>query len=147
MRNPDPRNISPIPRWTPSKNKYIPENVSHVLTESDKEIECYHLSFQHYNDTVCEINDLVKNGSRRALLNLKTIGRCYSLSSLKSSNIDITPVDNKGAYKKIFQRLTEDVEIREHKIQSTARIFYFISDKMFYIVAITNTHIETSKHH
>jgi len=146
MRNPDPQNIPPIPKWKPKKNKYIPDRVSNVPKESDPEVECYHLSFQFYNESTCEISHLVKNNARRALLNIKTIGRCYDISSLKSNNIDITPVQNAGAYKKLFRGLTDDVEMREHEVQGTSRIFYFISDKMFYLIAITNSHLETSKH-
>lgn len=137
---------SPIPQWTPNKPKLLDEQVGHYLDKSDPETEVFHISFKYYNDKECEIAGLIKNRAIAALINLKIIGRCYDFKSLKDNGINIIKVRPSGDYQKLFtKRITEDVELREHKIQSDARLFYFIAEKMFYIVAITNSHYETDK--
>ena len=66
--------------------------------------------------------------------------------SLQQNNIHTRIVTNYGEYKILYYGLGPDVEIREHEIQSTARIFYYFVDKYFYIRAIKNSHFETDKH-
>lgn len=137
---------SPIPQWIPNKPKLLDEQVGHYSDKSDPETEVFHISFKYYNDKECEIEGLVKNRAIEALTNLKIIGRCYDFKSLKDNGIDILKVWPSGDYKKLFtKRITQDVELREHKIQGDARLFYFIAEKMFYIAAITNSHYETDK--
>ena len=79
---------------------------------------------------------------------LKKIGRdIYSYKDFESKGIDKIPVQCKGDYKKLFNKLFEEVELFEHKLQNTARIFYFLDNlkKVMYIVAITQKHFETDK--
>ncbi|MBU3979272.1 hypothetical protein KJ980_06090 [Patescibacteria group bacterium] len=137
---------SPISQWNPNKNKILDDRLTINPSAKDPEGEIFHISFKYYNDKICEISLLQKNIARQALKNLKTIGRCFDLNSLKANNIDILHIAPSGAYKKLFTRsITEDIDLREHKIQGTSRLYYFISSKMFYIVAFTNAHFETNK--
>src|SRR6266404_6439589 len=130
---------SPIPQWKPEENKILDNRLALNPAKGDPEDKIFHISFKHYNNSLCEIPILFKNRAKRALENLKTIGWCHDLKSLRENGIDILPVTPAGAYKKLFtQSVTEDVELKEHKIEGDARLFYFIVGKMFYIVAITN---------
>ncbi len=138
---------SPIPQYNPLKsNTFIPEKAVHVPQSQNPEDTGFLISFQYYRDDICEIKLLVKNGGKRALENLRAIGKSYNEVSLKDNHIDTKNVQNCGEYKKLYSGLSPDIDIREHKILSTARLFYFFVDKYFYIRAIKNSHFETEKH-
>ncbi len=147
MRN----GTSPIDQWSPktklAENRFIPNTAAQLPQDIDPEAKQFLISFKHYRDDLCQIDYLVKNTGRKGLMNMRVVGRCYDRSSLKSHNIDITPVSNAGAYKVLYSGLPDDAEILEHRIQSTARLFYFIVGNNFYVRAITSTHFETRKHH
>lgn len=129
-------------------NGLIPLSASELKIEEEPETRPFLISFKRYNDRLCEIDaSLIKNCQRQALLDMKKIGRCISTNDFKDFGIDYIPVEYRGEYKKLFRGLDESIELYEHKLQGTARIFYFVSDpeKTFYIVAITQTHFETGK--
>lgn len=140
--------ISPIPQWKPPRNtKILDEKVALYPTRNDPEAEVFNISFKYYNDRECEISILEKNRAKKALENFKIIGRCYDFPSLMKQNINIKKVKPIGDYRKLFKNgITEDTTLREHKIQGDARLFYFIAEKIFFIIAITNNHYETDKH-
>ncbi len=50
-------------------------------------------------------------------------------------------------YKKLYRGIAEGIELKEIKLQQTARIFYFDiePERTFYVVAITENHLETDK--
>ena len=52
-----------------------------------------------------------------------------------------------GEYKKLFKGLEDDIELKEIKLQQSARVFYFDiePERTFYVVAITDNHLETDK--
>ena len=140
-------NKSSIPQYIPLKrNSFMPERAAQLPQSENPEDKRFVISFQNYRDDLCEIKLLEKHKGRRALENLRTIGRCYDEVSLQQNNIHTRIVTNYGEYKILYYGLGPDVEIREHEIQSTARIFYYFVDKYFYIRAIKNSHFETDKH-
>lgn len=127
----------------------IPDSVAEPPFKEDIETRPFMICYRHYNDKQCEVRDLQKNVHLRILQDFRTIGKLTSLKEFKNYNIDILSVNNTGEYKKIYSNLSPDIEIKEHKLQGTARIFYFTTiDKVFNIfniVAITNRHFETDK--
>ena len=139
---------SPIPQWKPPENtKILDEKVALYSPRNDPEAENFNISFKYYNDRECEISILEKNRARKTLENFKVIGKCYDYPSLERQNIDITKVKPAGEYLRLFKNgITEDMTLREHKIQGKARLFYFIAEKVFFVIAITNNHLETNKH-
>lgn len=114
------------------------------VTTLSKTHSCYLLSFKHYNEDVCEIKFLEKNRSKECIQALKRITHA-ELGKLKEKNIDQIPIAKAGEYKKLYNHLTMDVELFEHKVQGDSRIFYFTAAEECFIVAITNNHIETDK--
>ncbi len=135
--------ISPIPQWKP---KVLKEEVS-LYRKPDPELDFFHISFKHYNDDLCEVSILEKNRARQTIQNFKVIGRCHDFGSLKDGNIGIRKITPTGDYLKLFVgSMTKDTELREHEIQGDARLFYFVAEKMFNVVAIMNNHLETRKH-
>lgn len=138
---------SPIPQYNPIKyNTLIPERAAQLPQYTNPEDNKFVISFQYYRDDLCEIKFLEKNRGRRALENLRAIGKYYDKTSLEQNNIHTISIRNNGEYKRLYYGLAPDIEIREHEIQSTARLFYFFVDNYFYVRAIKNSHFETDKH-
>lgn len=104
----------------------------------------YFLSFKFYNEKLCEVDVLEKNRPKECIKVLKRISQT-SIGNLKEKNIDRIPVENRGEYKKLYNGLTNEVEVFEHKIQGDARLFYFTAASDFFVLAITNNHLETNK--
>lgn len=121
----------------------IPYDVA-IHRDKDIENEFFTISYRFYNDKECGIDSLVKNNSKRFLKDLRKIGNSNPLT-LQSNNISSITVKNSGEYKKLYSKLTEDVQILEHKGSGTSRLFYFYSGFEFYIIAITSRHYETNK--
>lgn len=121
-------------------NSKIPDKVAQLLGLDRN----YVISFKYYRDNLCEMKLLEKNKPKECLQILKRIGKTQ-IGKLAESNIDRIPIKNSGEYKKLFHQTTPDVQIFEHKVQNTSRIFYFTSAHEFHIVAITNSHLETEK--
>lgn len=61
--------------------------------------------------------------------------------------MDRIPVRCDGEYKKLYRDIAEGIELKEIKLQQRARIFYFDiePERTFYVVAITENHLETDK--
>ena len=123
----------------------IPGSVALINDPKDYETLQYHLSFEFYKEKLCEIDLLEKNGAKRALHNIKTIG-LSNRKSLGQNGIDSFPIENSGEYSSLYNKLPPDADLKEHKIQGTARIFYFTVNRLFHIVCIKNSHFETKKH-
>jgi len=123
----------------------LPESVAINPSQADDEALPYLISYEMYNDSECEIKDLLKNIARTALLDLRKIGNSTK-KKLGENGIDYLPVSNSGAYTSLYNKLPPDVEIKEHKISGDSRLFYTTSGRRFYIICIKNSHIETKKH-
>jgi hypothetical protein len=131
-----------------SKDNLIPQEVAELSTEEELEGEPYLLSFQKYNNSLCEIDNLLKNCPKRALKDLKTMGRdIFDFKDFNKYGIRTKLIKCDGEYKKLFSRLSLDRELRQHDLPGTARMFYFISEieRVIYVIAFTNRHFETDK--
>lgn len=135
-----PQGITRLPQLT-----RIPDKVGEIRSPFDPETKPFLISYEYYNDKLCEIKILEKNRAKQCLQDLRMIGKCNT-NSLCGNGIDILSVCNQGDYSKLFNKLPPDIKLKEHKIQGDGRIFYFISRNLFHIVAITNNHLETNKH-
>ncbi|NGX32563.1 MAG: hypothetical protein K1060chlam4_00611 [Candidatus Anoxychlamydiales bacterium] len=118
----------------------IPSNVALIGDKNPN----YVITFKKYNDKICQINDLIKNSPKECLHVFKRITHLL-VGQLQENNIGKIPISKKGGYKILFNGLDEDVDLYEHKIQGTARLFYFTAAHEFCVVAITANHLETNK--
>jgi len=125
----------------------IPQTVIEMPQETEApEANPYVISFVKYNDRMCEISDLNGNKAKKAIETLKTIGtKIRSTADYQRYSVGRIPVRCEGEYKKLFNGLPQDVDLKELKLQQDARIFYFDiePDRTFYVVAITQNHLET----
>lgn len=133
-----------IPSPSKSDSK-LPPNVALTPNKAELELSPYQISFEYYNYKLCEVNELERNKAIQCIENMKTIGKS-NRRNLNNNGIDYIRVNNSGEYSKLFNGLTDDVDLREHKISGTSRLFYFTQQSKFCIVAITNAHFETDKH-
>ena len=127
----------------------VPQSVAEITDDLESpESSPYVISFARYNEKMCEIKELDSNKAKKAIAVLKTIGTdVFSTSDFPRHNLDRIPIKRAGEYLKLYNRLGDDIEIREIKLQAEARIFYFDieSQRTFYVVAITQNHLETDK--
>jgi len=140
----DPR-LAPdyVPQF---KEGRIPEASASSTIKKDPEEDTYLISFRYYRNDLCEIKDLIKNRGKAGLDAIKRIGQS-TFRSLYNNGINFWPVENRGVYSKLFSKLpSPDIDMKEHKLQGESRIFFFIENVNFNIVAITNDHLETNKH-
>ena len=119
--------------------------MAEIRSQREPETQLFRISFKYYNDSECQISLLEKNNARRMLSDMRIIGKCTNIRSLRDNNIGIEPVYNSGAYRSLFNHLSPDIEMKEHIIQATARVFYFIVDSSFNVVAIKNSHTRIDK--
>lgn len=133
---------------TPTE-KGLPQGIAELPPESEApEAMPYVISFVKYNNNLCEIDILGKNKGNKALTILKNIGtKVFSRTDFQRNNINTDGIKNEGEYKKLYNGLAPDVEVRELFLQSTGRIFYFDIEpkRMLYIVAIRENHFEMDK--
>lgn len=131
------------------ENAEIPEAVSKTPQGLEApEISPYVISFAKYNDSMCEISELNSNKAKKAIETFKTIGtKIRSKADFGKQAIDRIPVIYEGEYKKLFRGLSEDIDLKEIKLQQDARIFYFDIEpkRTLYVVAITQNHLETKQ--
>lgn len=127
----------------------LPQAVAEMPQETEApEAFPYLLSFARHNESMCEISELNSNKARKAVETFKTIGtKIRSEADFQRHYVDRIPVRREGEYKKLYRGLGDDIDLKEIKLQQDARIFYFdIEDKRtFYVVAITQNHLETRK--
>jgi hypothetical protein len=127
----------------------IPQSAASMSQEIEApEADPYVISFIKYNDKMCEISDLTGNKAKRAVETLKKVGtKIRSTADYQRHSVDRIPVKYDGEYKKLFNGLPQEVELNEIKLQQDARIFYFDiePERTFYVVAITENHLETDK--
>lgn len=135
-----------VPSYIPKKSYgIIPDSVAEPRFREDPEARPFHLSYVYYKDKLCELRDIAKNGPRKILEDFRNIGRSTDISEFRRYNIDSAPVKNFGEYSKLYSGLPPDAELRENDIQGSARLFYFVVDRICFLVTIKNKHFETKK--
>ena len=110
------------------------------------------ISFARYNEKECDLNNGIDNKrARKALQIIRDIGvNIFNPTEFKKKlpTLQVCPVDNCGDYRKLYRHLADlpDVEIHEAKIdRDKGRLFFFIVERIFHVVAICDSHYETDK--
>lgn len=133
----------------PIEEGELPQAIAELSLESEApEVNPYVISFVKYNEKMCEIPNLDSNKARKAIETLKIVGtKIRSTADYQRYHVGRVLVRNEGEYKKLYNGLAPDADLREVRLQQEARIFYFDieSERTFYIVAITQNHLETRK--
>jgi len=132
-----------------NEDSELPQDVAEMPQEIEApEANPYLISFAKYNEKMCEISQLNNNKAKRFIETIKTIGtKVRSTTDYQRHSVGRIPVRYEGEYKKLFRGLEDDIELKEIKLQGKARVFYFDiePERIFYVVAVTNNHLETDK--
>lgn len=115
------------------------EMVNHTVYED----RCYVISFKNYKKKKCELENLLPASYKKALKWFRDIGIATSYEEIRNIGRG-KPVKKGNEYTELFDRLPEDVEIKEYKLAGANRIFYYIDDakRTIYCILIKNSHYE-----
>jgi hypothetical protein len=139
----------------------IPLDAAELPQEEEApEVQPFKLSFAKYNPKECEIDGINPHNGKAILTIVRDIGIYFTneenFTKKSSKDIEIKHVINGGDYKKLYRGLYEDEEVREIKykhsypkkgIEIDVRLFFcsLEKEKTFYIIAVRESHYDTSK--
>lgn len=99
------------------------------------------LTFKDYKDGECEMHKLSdKKDAKSLMFKLKRLSS-ICLKELPSSRMIKDKIENTGNYSSLYRDLPPDVEIQEIEYGKTGRIFGYLVERYFCVVAIKVKHI------
>lgn len=120
-------------------NHLLDSKVALIKHGNDSGHQNFKISYDYYNDNLCEIDDLEISCARKCLTKLVHLGKS-NCKTLHEKNLKPKPVVEKGEYKKLFSKLSPDVTVFELTIGAKSRMFYFITENIVHIISIKNSH-------
>lgn len=117
---------------------YIPESapISASLTEIEDSKVVF--AFREYNERECEIHNLAKTDAKQLTNRLKTISG-VTLAQFKSKYIK-DKIIKAGAYESLYKSLPEMTELVEIEYNGPGRVFGFLEDNRFQVIAVCKRH-------
>ena len=113
----------------------VPDNINEAMGE-----ESLRLSFSQYNSSLCQIHKLGKVKTKVAVKKLGEITK-YSLKAFCKSCLAYKgKLPNIPPYDVYYNGLPSDVDIYHIDIGGKQRMFYYIAQQYFCIVAIREEH-------
>lgn len=99
-------------------------------------------SFEIYNNNQCEISKLDNKEAKKLTKKLKKISetRTKHFKHQDTSGIDCKPIHCSGSYEVLFDGIPEDIDMLEIDYSKAGRIFGYIVENIFNIVAIAKKH-------
>lgn len=139
-----------------NSNQKLPSDVSDLGTEESKispivaisdtlkdyENKRVVFSFEIYNSNQCEIAKLDKTEAKKLTKELKKISTTLTkhFRHQSTSAIACKPIHKSGSYIVLFDGIPEDTEMLEVDYSGTGRVFGYIVNNIFNIVAIGKVH-------
>ncbi len=126
-----------------NNNKTLSPEIAHHAV---KDQQFYNISFGSYKIKHCELDELNSASYKKALKWIKSVCLCTSFDEIRKIGNGDT-VDNKNDYAFLFNKLPNGTDIKEYKLASSDRIFYYIDDayRMINFVLFKNSHLEVNK--
>lgn len=125
------------------KSKLLPKVAlsDKILDYENKKIV---FTFLPYKYSQCEIVDLQKNEAKRLTEKLKEVNKTIAKVLLfsKASGLNCKPTYKSGQYACLYVDLPSDAEILEINYTDTGRIFGYLVENIFNIVAIKRKHLK-----
>jgi hypothetical protein len=140
-KKPKKHNSPKIPNPALRGQRLLDDKVALVDKEEDESNPHFKISYQYYNSSLCEIDNLSVSSARKCLTKLKHFGQSNN-KTLCEKNILPRPVHNRGSYKALFSKLSDDVDLFEIDLGEASRLFYFTVGHLLHIVSIKNSHIK-----
>ncbi|PIQ92509.1 MAG: hypothetical protein COV69_02400 [Parcubacteria group bacterium CG11_big_fil_rev_8_21_14_0_20_39_14] len=123
-------------------NKQLSPEIAVSTALTDYENKSVVFNFAKYNQSQCEICKLDKIEAKKLTKELGRINRTLTKHLLcrDVSGIDCKRIHNSGNYKPLFLGLPKDAELLQIDYTNSGRIFGYLSENIFNIVAITKKH-------
>lgn len=102
--------------------------------------ENYKLIFASYNYDQCELHRLTNTSKSRALIQLFNRITKTNKSNMPTSGIIRNNVRNSGQYCSLFKTIPPDTELKEADFAGEGRVFFYLVQNYFCIVAIQVQH-------
>ncbi|MDO8571601.1 MAG: hypothetical protein Q7R79_02895 [bacterium] len=132
------------------KDTVLPEAVAErPQSEEAPEVVPFLISFARYNKKECDIDGMDHKRAKKTLKTLRDIGvEIYSEEDFiaKLPKLKVSAIEPSGEYRRLYTGLTDfpDAEIREAKVDlDKCRLFFFIVNRLFYVVAVKDSHYNT----
>ncbi len=109
------------------------------------------ISFERYNDKECELDGMENKMARKAFQTLRDIGvnvRTEADFKYHLPKLQVVPIENSGHYRGLYKGIMDlpDIEVKEAKIdRDKGRMFFFLVERIFHVIAIRENHYETEK--
>ena len=109
------------------------------------------ISFERYNRNECQLDGMEGKMAKKAMRMVRDVGiHIKSESDFQKHlpKLEVVSISDNGNYRKLYKGLTDlpDVEIKEIKIdRDKGRLFFFLIDRIFHIIAIRDSHYEIDK--
>ncbi len=126
--------------------KTEPTKISPIVAVSDaiKDYENKRVvfSFEVYNSTQCRIGSIDKTEAKKLTKELKKVSTTLTkhLMHQHSSGIACKAVNDSGNYSALFADVPEDTDLLEIDYSSAGRVFGYLVNNIFNIVAIGKEH-------
>jgi hypothetical protein len=101
-------------------------------------------TFIPYKHTQCEIHKLEKSEAKKLTEKMRKVNGVMAKNILcqEASGFACKPVGRSGDYACLFEDLPLDVQLLEIDYTGTGRIFGYLAQNLFNIVAITKRHLK-----
>lgn len=130
----------------------IPEIAAEISqTAEEPEAKPILISFERYNSKECQLDGMNGKMAKKALRIVRDVGvKIKTENDFKKhlSKLNVVSIGNKGNYRNLYRGLADlpDVEVKEAKIDmDKGRLFFFMIDRIFHIIAMKNSHYDTDK--
>lgn len=119
-------------------------NPTVAISEALKDYENKRIvfSFEIYNNTQCELSKLDNVEVKKLTKELKKISTTLTkhFRHQSTSGIACKPIYNSGNYSVLFDGVQEDIEMLEVDYSGAGRVFGYVVNNIFNIVAISKKH-------
>ena len=122
----------------PSEQPFVPARVAVSESLPDWEQELLVFGFRDYNQKECEIHNFEKKDAKNFTSKLSTISQVTVLQFRQTYVRDT--VHNSGNYKSLFDNLPDLTQLLEVEFTASGRVFGFIEQNRFQVVAICKKH-------
>jgi len=124
-------------------NKKLSPGVAVSEAVTDYENKSVVFNFGKYNQSQCEIHKLEKREAKKLTRELAKINRTKTKHLLcqDKSGIACKQIYNSGDYTLLFQNLPKDVKLLQIDYSDSGRIFGYLSESIFNLVAIKKKHL------
>lgn len=137
-------------------NQTLPQSIAKLETEEaqisqtvaisdslkDYENKRVSFSFEVYNNNQCEIANLDKTEAKKLTKELKKVSSTVTkhFRNQNISGIACKPIYNSGNYSSLFSEISDDIELLEIDYSNAGRVFGYIVNNIFNVVAIGKKH-------